>query len=91
MKGFNSEKSCHLMLVTKSQTCHQHFFVSPTKLETWLTNIRADTNSIQAIHKTRNNFEDVKKDHWFKETYTGIFKDPRTARSSQSRANEPVH
>ena len=55
---------------------------SPTKLNTWLTNIRADTNSIQAIHKTRNYFEDVKKDYFFKETYTGIFKDLRFVDSS---------
>jgi len=59
-------------------------------LETWLTNIRADKNTIQAIHKTRNNFKDVKKDHFFKETYTGRFKDPRTDRFSPSRANQPI-
>ena len=71
------------MLATKSQRCHQHFiFASSTKLEKWLTNIRADTNSMQAIHKSRNNFEGVKKDHFFKETYTGMFKEPRTTRTN---------
>jgi len=39
-------------------------------LDKWLTSIRADAKSIQAIHKSRNNFEDVKKDYFFKETYT---------------------
>ena len=67
------------MLVTKSQRYHHQLIrASSTKLKTWLTDIRADTNSIQAIHKTRNNFKDVKEDHFFKETYTGIFKDHRT-------------
>ena len=85
-----------LIMVTKSLPCHQHFFcirdtVSPSKLKTWMTNIQADTNSIQAIHKSRNNYEDVKKDHFFKETYTGWFKDPRTDRFSPSRANQSVH
>ena len=68
----------------------QFIFTSPTKLKTWLTDIQADAKSIQAIHKTRNISEDAKTDHFFNETYTGRFKDPRTDRFSPSRANQPI-
>ena len=42
------------------------------KLDKWLMNILADSNSIQAIHKTINKLEDDNKGDFFKETYTGL-------------------
>ena len=42
------------------------------KLDKWLINILADSNSMEAIHKTINKLEDDKKGDFFKETYTGL-------------------
>ena len=43
------------------------------KLATWLNGIEADLDSLEEIHKTRNaNFENMKADKMFNETYTGI-------------------
>ena len=51
------------------QTQYHFFSLHPiSKLDDWLNNIQADRNSIQAIHKLRNSFEDGS----FKETYTGF-------------------